>query len=333
VNRRALDAFAAHHRLDPAAIDALLEFAGARPSAGELTRFTIRLLQLAGVLSLAAGVIFFVAANWQELGVAGRFALVESVLAACIALALWKPPPASLGRYALLLSFVATGALLALFGQTYQTGADIYELFLAWALLGVPFVAAGRWSVIAAAWLVVFDVALLLFFGWRPLGGWLWLLAETSAETFVLLLAPLCINGVLWVLAEYLRRVHAHPLAPNWIARIALVGTFGFATWAATDAVTHSRLGSEELAVLIAVIAVESAIVAYAWRRRSDVFPLALAAASGIVMSTCALARHLGTADGGTFFMLALWLVVASTLSGRVLMSLVRAWDRDEELA
>ena len=37
-------------------------------------------LRIAGVLSLAAGLVFFVAANWSEIAVFGRFALIELVL-------------------------------------------------------------------------------------------------------------------------------------------------------------------------------------------------------------------------------------------------------------
>ena len=41
-------------------------------------------LRIAGVLSLAAGVVFFVAANWSEIAVFGRFALLELLLLACV---------------------------------------------------------------------------------------------------------------------------------------------------------------------------------------------------------------------------------------------------------
>jgi uncharacterized membrane protein len=75
------------------------------------------------------------------------------------------------GRGATFLAFVATGALLALFGQTYQTGADVYELFLTWALLGLPLVVAAQWGVASAAWVLVLNISLMLFSGWHPAGG------------------------------------------------------------------------------------------------------------------------------------------------------------------
>src|SRR5699024_11365250 len=38
----------------------------------------------------------------------------------------------------LLIASIITGSLLALFGQVYQTGADTWQLFFAWAILITP---------------------------------------------------------------------------------------------------------------------------------------------------------------------------------------------------
>ena len=334
MNRRDLDAFVAHHQLSPAAVDAVLDIAAARPGSAEIRRFVLRLLQLAGVLSLAAGVVFFIAANWQEFGVAGRFALVQGILIASVALALWRPPPHSLGRYALLMAFIATGVLLALFGQTYQTGADVYELFLTWTLLGLPFVAAGQWSVICAAWLAVLNVSLWLFFGWRPQGGWLWaVFSPWRVSTSVLLLAPAALNLLLWAFTQRLKRSRWSSLAPRWLARLALAFAFAFLTWGGIDAVAKSSMDGDDALALLMVLGLEAGVAAYALRKRDDVFPLALTAGSLIALSTCTLGAHAGFGDLGMFFVLGLWLVVSSTISGRVLMAQVRAWRHEEDAA
>jgi uncharacterized membrane protein len=334
MNRSDLDAFVAHHQLSPVAVAAVFDITAARPTASEIQRFAVRLLQLAGVLSLAAGVVFFIAANWSEFGVAGRFVLVQSVLVVSAALALWRPPPHSLGRYALLMAFIATGALLALFGQTYQTGADVYELFLTWAVLGLPFLVAAQWSVVCAAWLVVLNVALLLFFGWQPQGGWLWVVfSPWRASTAVLLLAPSVLNLLLWAFAEPLRRTRWSSLAPRWIARLALACGFGFLTWAGIDAVVGRSLAGDDALALLVVFGLEAGVAVYALRMREDVFPLALTAGSLIVLGTCALGAHVDFDDLGIFFVLAVWLVASSTVSGRMLMSRVRAWRHQEDAA
>src|SRR5687768_4100481 len=110
MNRKELDALAAHHQLSTQGVEALLDLAGARPSSTEQARFGVRMLILAGILSLAAGVVFFVAANWDALRIVGRFVLLETMFVVAIAAAIWKAPPHPIGRYALLGAFILAGA-------------------------------------------------------------------------------------------------------------------------------------------------------------------------------------------------------------------------------
>lgn len=334
MNRTALDAFVAHYRLSAEATNVVLDLTAARPAPAEFRLFLVRVLQLAGVLSLAAGLVFFIAANWQDMGVNGRFALIQGVIVVSVALALWQPSPHALGRYALLMAFIATGALLALFGQTYQTGADVYELFLTWALLGLAFVVAGQWSVLSAAWLIVLNVALLLFFGGRPGGGWLWaVFSPMRGSESLELLAPAVLNLALWGFAEFGRRGHWSAFTARWVSGLAIVCAFGFMTRAGFEALDSRTMDGYDGLALIFVLAMEAAVVIHAMRLRNDVFPLALTAASLIALITCALVVHGGFDDLGGAFVLALWLTVSSTISGRVLMSLVRQWRHEQEAA
>jgi uncharacterized membrane protein len=334
MNRQELDAFVEHHALSPPAARAALDLSRARPTAQEVAEFVVRVLFLAGVLSIAFGVVFFVAANWDALAVLGRFALTQTVLVACVALALWRTPPHGLGRNAALMAFIMTGVLLALFGQTYQTGADTYELFLGWAVLGLPFAAAAQWSVACAAWLMVLDVALLLFFGWRPETGWLWLVFAgwRGLHPAAVLLVPTVPNLLVWLASQRLGGTRFAHLVPRWLGRLALAWAVGFATWSGALAIFEggAGVGGSRATSLGAVIALLAGIAAYAVRARRDVFPLAAVAGGTIALVTFALVEHLGFGDLGMFFSITLWLVASSTFSGQLLMSRVRAWRREE---
>jgi uncharacterized membrane protein len=121
-----------------------------------------RLLTLAaggvGAGLLASALVTFFAANWDHMGRVARLGVLElALVAAALVAARWFGRLAA--RLALNLGFVAVGALLAVFGQTYQTGADPWELFLGWAALGAP------WVLVAGAdelWLLL---TLVLGFG------------------------------------------------------------------------------------------------------------------------------------------------------------------------
>jgi uncharacterized membrane protein len=327
LNRHELDRIAEACTLDDTGVEQMLETAGARPTRAESRDFLARCARYGGLLSLAAGVVFFVAANWSRLAVFGRFALLELVLVGLVAVALYKPPPRILGRSAAFLAFIVTGALLALFGQTYQTGADVYELFLTWTLLGLPFVVAAQWGLASAAWVLVLDTALMLFCGWHPRGGLLWLVFDgTRFTTTHAILAAAYLNLVLWFVFEKLEL----PAVPEWTRRIALACGFAFVTWAGVLGVAGGDLlWNERPALGTAIAGAFAAIGLVSWfalHRRRDVFPLAMALASFIVIGMVWIAEVVESADEATFFLMALWLIGTSTLGGRLLVGLMRRW-------
>ena len=331
LKRSELDSLAEFHSLDSTKVETLLELADARPSRAEGLVFLGACLRIAGILSLAAGLVFFVAANWSSIAVFGRFALIELVLVTCAALAFAKPPPHSAGRGAVLLAFIATGALLALFGQTYQTGADIYELFLAWALLGLPLAIAAQWDVASAAWILVLNVALVLFCGWHPAGGLLW--AAFGGSRFQpthLVMGAAWLNLALWFAFEFW---HVDAV-PGWTRRLLLSCAFGFGSWAGLMAVggVDFAYGHErDPLTLFMLLAAMATVSVYALRRRADIYPLAVVMGTFIIVSLAWFAQLNGFRGEGMLLMLAVWLIVTSTAAGRVLTTLSRRWRAEDE--
>jgi uncharacterized membrane protein len=155
--------------LSAAALDAALILAGKRPDATGWWRWAARLCLCFGAAGVLFGVIFTVAYNWEEinalLGCWGKFATLELIIIGLTLAAYWRGLDTAVGRVALISSMVLVGPLLALFGQTYQTGADTFTLFLTWAFLVLPWALASR---NASAWLLVivlFETAMLAYFG------------------------------------------------------------------------------------------------------------------------------------------------------------------------
>lgn len=138
-----------------------------------------RALATLAALLLGAGLIFWVAANWQDQTRQFKFLLIQALLLASVAGALAWPR----GRNALLLlATLALGGLLAFIGQTYQTGADPWQLFAAWGALALLWVAAARSDGLWAVWVVIVGTGLALWSGdalMHPLAstlgrGWGW---------------------------------------------------------------------------------------------------------------------------------------------------------------
>ena len=127
-----------------------------------------------GAGALAAGLIGFglilwVAANWDDFGRVMRFGLLQAVLAvSLIAAAMlrpWRAPAA-------LVAFLTLGGLLAFFGQTYQTGADPWQLFALWAALGLPIAWAARSDLAWTPWALVVATGIGLWM--ETFGGHSW---------------------------------------------------------------------------------------------------------------------------------------------------------------
>jgi uncharacterized membrane protein len=270
------------------------------------------------------------------MGTTGRFALLQGLLVVAGAAALLRPPPDRVGKLGLLAAFLLTGALLALFGQTYQTGADVYELFLAWAALGLPVVVLAGSSAAWGAWVLVVNVALGLLLG-LPVANVLWtLLGRWHLGAPGLFALATLVNVALWAACQALERTRFAGTVSPWLERLLIAAAAGFAGLGAVLAIVAwgawlrvegwSQDGSAALAATL--LASGGGVTWQTLRRRRDVFPIAAIAAVLIAAGTTALLRLLDRWHGGDagFFWVTAWLVGSSTAAGWVLMRLVRRW-------
>jgi uncharacterized membrane protein len=167
-NRAVLLGWIAHGAIPRSRHTEALAVAGVTPSPRDWRRFLDHLFLWCGAAALAAGVIFFIAANWSRLGRFARLGLVEVVIIAAV-LAAWKSGLDRVaGKAALLLATLATGALLALFGQTYQSGADTWELFGTWGVLVLPWILLSRFAAMWLLWLAIVNLAIALYVATFP---------------------------------------------------------------------------------------------------------------------------------------------------------------------
>jgi uncharacterized membrane protein len=110
-----------------------------------------------------AGVIFYFAYNWDKLGRFAKLGLIQTGIVVCAAGAHWVRNRALASKVFLLSAAVLVGPLLAVYGQTYQTGADAFELFAAWAALILPWVLISEFAGLWIIWLTVVNAAAVLY--------------------------------------------------------------------------------------------------------------------------------------------------------------------------
>ena len=261
-----------------------------------------------GVTLLGAGMIFFLAYNWNELGRYAKFALAEAPILAVLVL-VWRLGVDSIaGKASLLLASLLVGGLLALVGQTYQTGADTFELFAAWAAAILPWVLVARFGALWVAWLALLNVAVALYFFTM---GWLWGLLFAPDRMFWVLFG---LNTAALVAWEGLAAAGVDWLRERWSARIIATASGGFITALGLYDILEWRESSHwGVPLWLAWIAAAYYIYRH-WMR--DLYVLAAGVLSVIAMATTSLAKQMPRSDAGTFLLLGLLVIAISAAGG-----------------
>ncbi|MGJ0480361.1 DUF4401 domain-containing protein [Pantoea agglomerans] len=211
--------------LTPETCERIYAFCGIRPSDSQWRQFLIPVLGFLGLLSLVAGAVFFVAWNWAWLPKMAKFALAELLIVA-LSVVVWWRWYSTLARSALLAAGLGFGALFALYGQIYQTGADSWELFRAWFCVLLPLALIARQnSLWFCCWLVA-NLAFQLYY--TALATSLLDVAVSDSLTRLptaVLHGYLALLGACLIIREVLawRAITLHPeswLASRWFSRV-----------------------------------------------------------------------------------------------------------------
>lgn len=174
-----IQSMATEHGLSKAAHLRALQLADLEPTASDWAGYIDRFLATVGSLLIIAGIATFFAWNWTDLHHLMKLALIQGAIAVA-ALLSWRLGIDSIaGRAGLFSTAFFVGILFAVFGQVYQTGADPYGLFIAWAILILPIAIIGRQAALWILLQILLNLALIMY--WTqvidPPNGW-WQLSQ-----------------------------------------------------------------------------------------------------------------------------------------------------------
>lgn len=286
--------------IEPEQARAALSAAGVLPDARRWIVFIENLLVWLGGLALALAVMFFIAYNWEAMGRFAKFGLIEVAVVLSLFVYWRLDPGRTNARISLLLASLLLGVLLAFYGQTYQTGADPWQLFANWGLLILPWALIGRFAALWLLWVALLNLAIVLFFSVRP--GLFGLMFASTESIFWQLFI---FNSLVWLGWETLAKRFVF-LAERWAVRLMAIAS-GVAI---TMLCLHAIFDEYEAAPLVALsYAAWVAAVYFAYRRRiPDLFMLAGMCLSVIVAVIAFIGRHLfeGGDPLGVFLLLSL---------------------------
>ena len=291
------------------------------------TFIDIFLLWLGG-LALAFAAIFFVAHNWNAIGRFTKFGMVEILILLATA-AYWKLAEHRVaGKVSLLVATIFLGALLALYEQTYQTGADTWQLFFNWALLMMPWALIGRFPTLWIVWVVLINLSILLYHHTFADGLWLMFVADEGMLWLVFLFNTLAL--ILWeLLSDTL-----HWLSERWATRLLAISSGVPITLLTLYAIFDHRDVSDLLSILAWVSWLAVLYMAYRYAR-PDLFMLASGCLSGIVVVIAFASKLLlpkfwslrsEDPDPGAFLFLTLMVIALGTGAAVWLRHIHREW-------
>ena len=327
--RRELTHFYRQGNISSESIEQALILSKVMPDSQQWKQFISNLMLCLGVLAIASAVMFFIAYNWDDLGRFAKFGLVQALIVVSI-IAYWlaasrnddlakqlgdvsqENQPSNLTeQVALLLASLLLGVVLAFFGQTYQTGADTWQLFFMWAVLIIPWVFIAKFPALWMIWIALLNLSAVLYF--RVFGGFFSTLFISGEELAWLILL---INTAAWVIWEVLENRYKW-LTQSWAIRTLALVSGTSLTMLVTWYIFNNSSAAFPFAPILWLAGMTLVYVVYR-RRKIDLFMLAMACLSGLAVITSAIGEFIFNtlnADTGGFFLMAILVILLGTLS------------------
>ena len=308
-----------HGFLDSPALERALDIIGVFPSKRGWQQLMNRLLLFLGVALVLAGIVFFFAYNWSEMGKFLKFGLLEAAIVLAVFGAWQQGLHRISGKALLLVAAMLPGPLFAVYGQVYQTGADPYELFATWTLVILAWVAISQFAPLWLAWLILLNISVFLY--WWQILLWPW------AGLFgALALLNIAVLG-LWELFAA-RKIDW--MAGRWMPRILVCAVM--ATLVMAMQITIWDGESDPFRALAPVLYLGTLAVCL-WlyqSRMHDVFMLAASLLSGIVVLTSLMIKVAGWEEPAVYLFYGLLVVAQAGGAVFWLRRIQQGWEREQ---
>jgi uncharacterized membrane protein len=307
------------HYLTEPALEYALRRIGIVPDAKAWRHFLNKMLLFIGTALLLAGIIFFFAFNWADMSRFEKFGLLQVGILGTAVFASLRGLEHLSGQAALLAAAVLVGALLAVYGQIYQTGADPFTLFLVWAILIIPWVLMGAFAPLWFLLLVLLNLSLILY--WEQVID----SRQYGGETALFLLLFL-LNSVAMIVWEYTYRQGVTWLKGYWLGVVIFCAALTFIMIPTLEAILEFRHFRQNSLLPIAALLYIGFTAFFLWyynRQRPDLLLLAVCLL-GVIITLTTFVVKLLPINALTLLVIALAIIGQAYLATKWLLHIAK---------
>ena len=219
-NRTLAHSVAKHSNWKPEFITHSLKENGVYASRKEWKTFIYYALLSLGLAFTVSGIIFFLAFNWADLHKFVKLGLVQGAIIVFIAAAIFSKASITVKNIFLMAASITVGALFAVFGQIYQTGANAYDFFLGWTVFISIWALISRFPPLWLSLIVLINTTFLLYTDQVSK-------AFSDEEIYTILFA---FNSLIVLCSEWLFSVRKIHEMPRWYIQTIALAAFAFGT-------------------------------------------------------------------------------------------------------
>ncbi|HLP19849.1 MAG TPA: DUF2157 domain-containing protein [Chitinophagales bacterium] len=264
-----------------------------------------------GVCFTSAGIIFFFAYNWDDLGKFAKMGLVGGAMLSVVAVVVFSKASALIKNILLTGAAVLVGALFAVYGQIYQTGADTYELFIAWTAFVTLWVLSAGFAPLWLLYIILINTTLVLYLGQ----------AMHNLQPTDLCLILFGLNTFTLVASIVLHSLKPEVNIPGWFTNILALVCVSISTAGIVAGIfdKETMLGAFLLVIAIAY----PAAVGYGIKAKRVFYPASIAFSLIVIISAFMLeASH----DTGMFLLVSIFIIAAVSFTIWQIVKLQKKW-------
>ncbi len=239
-----------------------------------------RFLLMIGASLILSGIIYFFAFNWTQLTTWMKFSAIEAGIIICLVATYFFTLQQLLGKILLTSAAVLIGVFLAVFGQIYQSGADVYQLFMMWAILISIWVIISNFAALWIIWAVIIQIAV----------GFYWTQVVYPTHEWEMLIFPILgiINLAFLIAREYGYLQGLIWLQANWTRTLLILAVVFFLIIAPIDLMGHFSSTQATLIGSLLCCIIYLAFFYYYRYQQPD-----LQALSAVIIAICVLLEFL----------------------------------------